>query len=80
MEHNKQMILRTWKNYINGTALLHAGKRYRIITADWIVLRGWAFGDNSELEKPQNLKEADGTNLNIMKCPLFHIHHFFPLD
>ena len=42
MEHNKQMILRTLKRYINGTVLLHVGKRYRIITADWIVLWGWA--------------------------------------
>ena len=40
----KQMILRTLKKYINGTVLLHVGKRYRIITADWIVLWGWALG------------------------------------
>ena len=24
-----------------------------------------------------NLKEADGTGLNIMKCPLLHNHHFY---
>ena len=36
---------------------------------------------NKEKKKnPQNLKEADGTSLNIMKFPLFHIHHFSPLD
>ena len=34
MEHNKQMILRTLKRYMNGTVLLHVGKRYMIITAD----------------------------------------------
>ena len=34
MEHNKQMIPRTEKRYINGTVLLHVGKRQGIITAD----------------------------------------------
>ena len=34
----------------------------------------------TKTKKPQNLKEADGTNLDIMKCQLFHIHHFFSLD
>ena len=34
MEHNKQMILRTEKKYINGAVLLHVGKRQGIITAD----------------------------------------------
>ena len=29
---------------------------------------------------PKNLKEADGIDLNIMKGPLLHIHHFFPLE
>ena len=90
----KQMILRTLKKYINGTVLLHVGKRYRIITADWIVLWGWALGSwwipirwlylktkqNKTKKHPSNLKEADGTNLYFMKCPLFHIHHFFSLD
>ena len=38
MEHNKQMILRTEKRYINRTVLLHAEKREVIITADLIVL------------------------------------------
>ena len=28
----------------------------------------------------KNLKEADGTGLSIMKCPLLHIHHLFPLE
>ena len=27
-----------------------------------------------------NLKEEDGTSINIMKCPLLHIHHFFLLE
>ena len=35
---------------------------------------------NKQKNPPQNLKEADETNLNIMKCPLFHIHHFFSLE
>ena len=34
MEHNKQMILRSEKRYINGTVLLHVEKRQGIITAD----------------------------------------------
>ena len=34
MEHNKKIILRTEKRYINGTVLLHVGKRQGIITAD----------------------------------------------
>ena len=34
MEHNKQIILRTEKSYINGTVLLYVGKRQGIITAD----------------------------------------------
>ena len=25
-------------------------------------------------------KEADGMGLNIMKCPLLHIHHLFPSE
>ena len=89
MEDNMQMILRNWKRYIDGTVVLHVGKRYRIITADWIVLWGWALGSwwipkwwfyLKRKKNPQNLKEEDGTNLNIMKCSLFYIHHFFSLD
>ena len=26
---------------------------------------------------PVNVNEADGTGLNIMKCPLLYINHFF---
>ena len=41
MEHNKQMILRTEKKYINGSVHLHVRKRQGIITAVkdgfWVV-------------------------------------------
>ena len=35
---------------------------------------------NKQKKNRQNLKEANGTNLNIMKFPMFHIYQFFPLD
>ena len=74
--------------YINGAVLLHVEKRYRIITANWIVLWGWSLGTwwipirslYLKKKQPQNYKEADGTNLDIMKCPLLYTHHFFSLD
>ena len=52
-----------------------------IITADWMVLLGWVLGSwwiairwlYFHKKNLQNMKEADGTNLYIMKCPVLSL-------